>query len=1063
MSGAVPADGSTSHAGPADRWGRIEALFGEALEQAPERRLAFLETGSRGDRSLLDEVVSLLAAADAADAYFDELAGRAGVRAQPGIEGRRVGAYRLVRLLGRGGMGAVFLGERADGHFEKRVAIKLLPIGLATEAARRRFLTERRVLAGLEHSNIARLLDGGIEADGTPYFVMEYASGTSIDEYCRRHELNLSARLQLFLQVLDAVAHAHRSGIVHRDLKPANVLVTEEGQVRLVDFGIAKLMQPHVGETLTRPGEGPLTPRYAGPEQLRGEAVSPATDVYALGIMLYELLAGCPPYELDGVSFERLFRIVCEQHPLPPSSRALAHLRRHLRGDLDAIVLRALRKEPHLRYDSAADLRDDVERHLAGRPVLARQGTFAYRASRLVRRHRAPLIGAVTTVFAVLAMLGAWPAPGGVPVLAVGAIEDRTGGDTLRVAQGLPGLLAYGLAGVPGLQIVTTERMNEVRSQFVAAGVSSQMDSIARLAGAGELLEGTLYQSAPDGLRLELRRRDVRTGRVRASYTVAGSEPVALASMAIARVARDLGFDAERVADGSLGHPLIMARRLYEEGLRVFYGGNAGAAAPLFEAALREDSALAMATYYLWRSRLASGERYPGDTALANSARMAAGASERERLLIRATWANALQDRNGLALAESLAVRYPIDPDGHLLLGQSTMLSGDFLGSIRHLQQVVVMDSLSLRSIEGRCRACEALAAKTNAFMLADSGEAAMRVARDWIRRQPTSPDALRQLAEILIYLGRFDEALAVRREAAALNRVAAIDLLFPGRVALFAGRWDEADRLFRESIREGTVADRIDGLWWLALSLREQGKLHEALATELSRRRLLEPSESGAPPFSSLLQGAILLDLGRAREAAALFDSIASQYEGGSRGWQARSYAWPLTHHATALAAAGDTAGLGMLASTIHGLGAVTRYGMIWNLDGYVNALVLARRGRHDVAEQELRRALYSISVGFSQVNLELARNLLALGRADEAAVVLEAPLRGPIDSGNMYVSRTVLRAEAGRAWEAAGRPDSAAVHYRWVLNAWRDADPHLHARRDSVAARLLEIAGGA
>ncbi len=342
--------------------------------------------------------------------------------------GERIGPYRLVRELGQGGMGAVFLAVRDDDVFHKRVAVKLLKRGMDTDAIVRRFRTERQILAGLDHPNIARLLDGGTTDDGRPYLVMEYVEGAPLLAYADAHRLGVSARLELFLQVCAAVQHAHQNLVIHRDLKPANVLVTGDGVPKLLDFGIAKLLNPEMaGHTLapTAPGLQLMTPEYASPEQVRGDTVTTATDVYSMGVLLYEFLTGRQPYRLTSRAISEIVRVVCEEEPprpsdavtraLPPAEDAAdrpttarathqadAHrLQRRLEGDLDNIVLKALAKEPARRYGSIDQLAEDLRRHLAGLPVHARQDTFGYRASKFVRRHR----GAVTAGAAVLLAL----------------------------------------------------------------------------------------------------------------------------------------------------------------------------------------------------------------------------------------------------------------------------------------------------------------------------------------------------------------------------------------------------------------------------------------------------------------------------------------------------------------------------------------------------------------------------------------------------------------------------------------------------------------------------------
>ncbi|HEY6323004.1 MAG TPA: protein kinase [Thermoanaerobaculia bacterium] len=398
-------------------WRRLDQLFGEASEVPAPDREAWLNALSPEDQPLAAELRSLLAAHDRGGDFLQaavEQAERAlGGGPEPDLLGRRIGAYRLVRLLGRGGMGAVYLAERADEAFRQRVAIKLLPWALATAEARHRFQLERQTLARLEHLHIARLLDGGETADGLPYLVMEYVDGEPIDQFCQRQDLDLVRRLRLFREVCGAVAHAHRNLVVHRDLKPGNILVTADGVVKLLDFGIAKLLPgAETDETLplTLAGRLLLTPLFASPEQVRGEPVTTATDVYALGLLLFRLLVGAHPYRFATESPVEVVRVVCDQPPPRPSVAAAAGaaglglpaLRRRLRGDLDNIVLKALRKEPERRYASVEALAEDVRRHLEQLPVRARPDTPGYRATKFARRHRLGIAAAALIAASLL-------------------------------------------------------------------------------------------------------------------------------------------------------------------------------------------------------------------------------------------------------------------------------------------------------------------------------------------------------------------------------------------------------------------------------------------------------------------------------------------------------------------------------------------------------------------------------------------------------------------------------------------------------------------------------------
>ncbi len=402
---------------------RAGALFDRAVEMDAARREAYLSDACRDDPALRAEVESLLDADRRADGLDQPAALRAAplvaeALAEPSasaLEGSAIGPYRVLRELGRGGMGRVFLAERADGQFEKRVALKLVGVEILTAEARRRFERERQILARLEHPHIARLYDGGVTAEGQPWYAMEWVDGLPITRHCDDRGLSIEDRLGLFLQVCDGVQHAHRSLVVHRDLKPANILIDERGQAKLLDFGIAKLLDPlETAGDVTRTEARLFTPEYAAPEQRRGEPVTTATDVWALGILLCELLAGRRPATATGeanptdaaATGRRRLSDMAGDEEAARRGLSRPRLARRLRGDLDTIVAAALRVEPERRYASAEAFADDLRRHLKGSPVRARRDTVRYRAGKFVRRHRVGVAVAAAGVVALGVGLG---------------------------------------------------------------------------------------------------------------------------------------------------------------------------------------------------------------------------------------------------------------------------------------------------------------------------------------------------------------------------------------------------------------------------------------------------------------------------------------------------------------------------------------------------------------------------------------------------------------------------------------------------------------------------------
>ncbi|MGI9088870.1 MAG: serine/threonine protein kinase, partial [Chthoniobacterales bacterium] len=389
----------------------LKELFHSARELPPEKRKAFLDQACGQDDELRREIDALLESDRQADGFIanqpGQLAAELFGRAQESADvGRTIGQYKLLECVGSGGMGTVLLAERADLQFEMRVAIKLIKRGMDTDAVLRRFQHERQILASLEHPNIARLLDGGSTDDSLPYFVMEYISGERIDHYAEHQGLSIVARLELFRQVCSAVSYAHQHLVIHRDLKPSNILVTSEGVPKLLDFGIAKIIQADGAELATMTLLPAMTPEYASPEQIEGAHATTLSDVYSLGAVLYELLSGRPPYCRPTRSPEESTKAITKTQIEKPSAVVQRpEDARWLRGDLDNIVLMAMRKEPARRYASAGQFSEDIRRHLEGLPVMARKDTFAYRSSKFVARNRIAVAAALLVALAVVAGL----------------------------------------------------------------------------------------------------------------------------------------------------------------------------------------------------------------------------------------------------------------------------------------------------------------------------------------------------------------------------------------------------------------------------------------------------------------------------------------------------------------------------------------------------------------------------------------------------------------------------------------------------------------------------------
>ncbi len=518
-----------------DRWQRLEQLCHAALEREQDQQAAFLESACAGDRALRQEVESLLAHRTQAEHFIEapalEMAAEALAQDEsyrsavvPRLVGRVLSDYRIVDKLGDGGMGEVYRAVRADGTYEKQVAIKLVQSGLSTDYFLARFKNERQILASLDHPNIARLIDGGSTEEGLPYVVMEFIEGQRIDEYCEQHRLDIPERLKLFCTVCSAVQYAHKNLVVHRDLKPGNILVTQEGVPKLLDFGIAKILhsEQESQEARTATLLPLLTPEYASPEQVRNEAITTSSDVYSLGVVLYVLLSGHHPYKSERAGPHDLIRAICETEPKKPSAvvsqpqpsdpknapRSAVpsigrneqgkRLRRALAGDLDNIVLKALRKESERRYASVEQFSEDIRRHLARLPVIAHKDTPVYRTSKFITRHKAGVAAAVVVTVTLLAALGV----------------------TLREAR---------IARAN--EIRAEQRFNDVR-KIANSLLFDVHDSIQTLQGATsarklivqlglEYLDGLSVESAGDpGLQKELAAGYQKLGDVQASTTL---------------------------------------------------------------------------------------------------------------------------------------------------------------------------------------------------------------------------------------------------------------------------------------------------------------------------------------------------------------------------------------------------------------------------------------------------------------------------------------------------------------------------------------------------------------
>ena len=684
-----------------------------------------------------------------------------------------------------------------------------------------------------------------------------------------------------------------------------------------------------------------------------------------------------------------------------------------------------------------------------------------------VRRRRALVPGLATLVIAVLGLFvlrnwnptaGPPGAAGGIPVVAIGRIV-AFGDDSAHASMAAPvaDLLATSLGRSRGIRVVSHGRMLELMRRGGAGsdtGDAGAFVDAARRAGAAEVIDGTLYGRPGGGLRLDLRRVHLATGAIGDVQSVEGSDLFALVDSGTSRLVAALGTDAPAGSVTDVTTHSVAAYRMYEQCVRALHRGEYPSALAFCDDALTTDSMFALAAYYgAIAASQAAPESWPVRMNRANT--LAAHAPERERLTIKADWAYRTSSPALRSVAESLAQRYPAEVEGYLYSGIARVYDGEFLAAIAPLRRVVDMDSSGLRGATATCSACEAFRWWTSAYVLMDSLPAAERVARAGLRLQPGSWQAAVSLIEVLEASGRAAEAESTARVLAPANHPYDQMVLLQAENLLRSGDYDAADRLLKAQIQRGGVARQADAIWDLALSLRERGRMREAVDVARRLRVFGDPSlPPNARTTGSIIEAQLRLESGQPAVAAALFDSIANVFPPSNTASQvARHRAWMLTHAAGARFAAGDTASLARLADSVRALGAASAFGRDQRLHHHLRALLLSARGRDADAAAEFRAAIYSVTSGYTRTNLELARVLLRDGRSRDAVAVLQPALRGPLQASNLYVIRIELHEMLARAWDAAGARDSAVAHYDLVARAWSEGDAMYKAR--SVAAQ--------
>ena len=804
-----------------ERWKKVEKVFQSALKKAPEEQSAYLRHACEGDESLLHQVETLIASYKKAGDFIDQ--NQTGQEARRSAEdtgsafiGRRIGSYKIVRQIGRGGMGSVFLAVRADDEYQMRVAIKLIKRGMDSDFIVRRFRNERQILASLDHPYIGRLLDGGTTEDGLPYFVMEYVEGQVLPYYADTQRLSVSERVRLFLKVCAAVQYAHQNLIIHRDIKPSNILVTADGTPKLLDFGIAKILNPELGSHTLDPTTAALrmmTPEYASPEQVRGEPATVVSDVYALGVMLYELLTDHRPYRLKNRLPYELVRVICEQEPERPSvavsqievlnaiggappleitpetvSRARnstpEQLRRQLSGSLDNIVMKALRKEPHRRYQSVEEMAADLSNYVEGRPVSAPP-------------YFPPSTGAAQEVATDE------PTTGGrsIAVLPFKVLRVEEKGDEF-LGMGLADAIITKLSNIHRIMVRPTSSVLKYYDGEHSAQVAGYELNV------GFVLDGRI-QRAGSRVRVTVQLVRVSDGapfwatKFDEDFTdIFTVEDSISSQVAEALVPRLTGEEREalnkRETENAAAYQAYLKGRYHWS---KFTDESLGLALEFFKEAARLDPNYAMAhvgigDFYIWAGifhRLAPADCYPQAKAAAITAlQIDETLSEAHAVLAFATLCYDHDFRRAEELYRRSIELNANYANAHQWYSNLLTATGRFSEGLREVMRAVEINPLSPMDLAMLC------------WTLYQSGdfERAIAEAQKVIAVDPNFPISYIPLSAALERVGRYDEAIAAGRKAAELLRGTIVPLWALGHALAVAGRRDEAREILAEMHR---------------------------------------------------------------------------------------------------------------------------------------------------------------------------------------------------------------------------------------------------------------------
>ena len=932
-----------------ERWKQIKAAFQTAAELSTGQRTAFLDQACAGEPELRKEVEALLHAIDDVGDFIET----------PALEpfaGRRVGPYRLIRELGQGGMGTVYLAARADDQFEQQVAVKIVKRGMDTDFILRRFRNERQILAGLDHPNIGRLLDGGATEDGLPYFVMELIEGGKpIDDYCDARQLSTAERLKVFRIVCGAVHYAHRKLVVHRDIKPGNILISGEGMPKLLDFGIAKILHPDESGDASDPTVTSfriMTPAYSSPEQVRGETITPSSDIYSLGVLLYELLTGHRPYQLKGRAPHEVAQVICEEHPSRPSAAVSrsedittgdgatvtitpesvsrtrdgepGKLRRILSGDLDSIVLQALRKEPERRYASAEDFSEDIRRYLEGLPVRARKDSAVYRAGKFLRRHVSAAVAAVACVAALGVGAYTWRAqpatdpPDGRQAarnrhsVAVFGFRNLSGSpEAAWLGTALSEMMSTELASGEKLRAISGENVATLKLELGIGDTESfgkeTLSHIHENLGADYVVAGSYFAPHEPGrpIRVDIRLQDTAAGETIASLTdtAAGADLSALVARSGAQLREKLG--AGRAPSSALRASLPAnpeALRYYSEGLNRLRIFDTMAARGLLQKAANLDPrhALTHSALALALTSLGDDAKAKAEAKLAYS--LSTGLPREERLFVEGRYYETIGSRDKTTdIYRALYGFFPDSVDYGLRLAAAQTDSGkakEALATLDELRKLPSPAADDPRIDLEEANAASAIsdferqrAAAARAAQRGIANGSRILVARARVQegralgemgQQEQAKVALQEARRIYVEAGhRRGEALAISALAAVIGRL---------------GDWENARRLHEESLaisrKIGSMIGIASSLNSLAVILKQKGDYEGAkklYREALALRREIGDRSTLAAPMNNLANA--LLEQGELPEAKELYtESLAIARESGEKRAIARA-----------------------------------------------------------------------------------------------------------------------------------------------------------------------------